>query len=63
MAGLLMGYGARLAYGCNIGAYLGGVVSGSLHGWGWLLFGFLGLSVSASLASRLKGRFNRRSEQ
>ena len=21
--GLLMGYGARLAYGCNIGAYLG----------------------------------------
>lgn len=40
--GLLMGYGARLAYGCNIGAYLGGVISGSLHGWGWLLFGFIG---------------------
>ena len=40
--GLLMGYGARLAYGCNIGAYLGGVISGSLHGWGWLVFGFLG---------------------
>ena len=42
LGGLLMGYGARLAYGCNIGAYLGGLVSGSLHGWGWLLFGFLG---------------------
>jgi uncharacterized membrane protein YedE/YeeE len=40
--GLLMGYGARLAYGCNIGAFLGGVISGSLHGWGWLVFGFLG---------------------
>ncbi|MCX2724310.1 YeeE/YedE family protein [Roseibium salinum] len=40
--GLLMGYGARLAYGCNIGAYLGGLVSGSLHGWLWLVFGFLG---------------------
>lgn len=42
IGGLMMGYGARLAYGCNIGAYLGGVISGSLHGWGWLVFGFLG---------------------
>jgi uncharacterized membrane protein YedE/YeeE len=42
IGGLLMGYGARLAFGCNIGAYLGGVISGSLHGWGWLVFGFLG---------------------
>ena len=42
IGGLLMGYGARLAYGCNIGAYLGGLVSGSLHGWWWLLWGFLG---------------------
>ncbi len=42
LGGLMMGYGARLAYGCNIGAYLGGVISGSLHGWGWLVFGFLG---------------------
>ncbi|MEP3279759.1 MAG: YeeE/YedE family protein, partial [Stappiaceae bacterium] len=37
VGGLLMGYGARLAYGCNIGAYLGGLISGSLHGWGWLV--------------------------
>lgn len=42
IGGLLMGYGARLAYGCNIGAYLGGLVSGSLHGWWWLIWGFLG---------------------
>ncbi len=42
IGGLLMGYGARLAYGCNIGAYLGGLVSGSLHGWWWLLWGFTG---------------------
>lgn len=42
IGGLLMGYGARLAYGCNIGALLGGVVSGSLHGWWWLVWGFLG---------------------
>lgn len=43
--GLLMGYGARLAYGCNIGAYLGGIISGSLHGWLWLVFGFAGSSL------------------
>ncbi|WP_350335368.1 YeeE/YedE family protein [Coralliovum pocilloporae] len=47
--GLLMGYGARLAYGCNIGAYLGGLVSGSLHGWGWLVFGFIGSTVGSHL--------------
>lgn len=35
LGGLLMGYGARLAYGCNIGAYLGGISSLSLHGWVW----------------------------
>ena len=33
-----MGYGARIAFGCNIGALLGGIASGSLHGWGWLVF-------------------------
>ena len=42
IGGLLMGYGARMAGGCNIGGFLGGVVSGSLHGWWWLLFGFAG---------------------
>jgi len=42
LGGLLMGYGARIAYGCNIGAYFSGIVSGSLHGWLWLLPAFLG---------------------
>jgi hypothetical protein len=36
VGGLLMGYGARIGFGCNIGAYFGGVVSTSLHGWLWL---------------------------
>jgi uncharacterized protein len=35
IGGLLMGYGARIAYGCNIGAYFGGIASFSLHGWLW----------------------------
>jgi uncharacterized membrane protein YedE/YeeE len=40
--GLMLGYGARLAYGCNIGAYFSGIVSGSLHGWLWLVAAFIG---------------------
>ncbi len=42
IGGLLMGIGARLAFGCNIGAFLGGISSGSLHGWVWFLFAFIG---------------------
>ena len=52
--GLLMGYGARLAYGCNIGAYLGGVVSGSLHGWWWLVWGFAGSMAGTRLRAALE---------
>ncbi len=33
--GALMGLGARLAFGCNIGAMVGGISSGSLHGFLW----------------------------
>ncbi|MCZ6842918.1 MAG: YeeE/YedE family protein [SAR324 cluster bacterium] len=36
IGGLLLGYGARLAYGCNIGAFFSGVASTSLHGWMWI---------------------------
>jgi hypothetical protein len=36
LGGLLLGYGARIAYGCNIGAFISGVASGSLHGWLWI---------------------------
>ena len=35
IGGILMGYGARIAFGCNIGAYFGGIASFSLHGWIW----------------------------
>lgn len=51
--GLLMGYGARLAYGCNIGAYLGGIVSGSMHGWLWLLFAYLGSLLGTRIRLKL----------
>lgn len=39
--GLLMGYSARIAMGCNIGGFLSGAGSFSLHGW-VLGFAFLG---------------------
>ena len=35
LGGVLMGYGARIAFGCNIGALFSGIASGSLHGWLW----------------------------
>ena len=42
IGGLLLGYGARIAYGCNIGAFFSGVASSSLHGWVWLVAAFAG---------------------
>ncbi|MBS1818037.1 MAG: YeeE/YedE family protein [Acidobacteria bacterium] len=42
IGGLMLGYGARIAFGCNIGAYFSGVASTSLHGWVWLAAAFTG---------------------
>src|SRR5262245_33919111 len=49
VGGLLMGWGARLGFGCNIGAFVGGVASGSLHGWVWLLAALPGCLVGIQL--------------
>ncbi len=42
VGGLLLGYGARLAFGCNIGALFAGISTGSAHAWLWLLGGIIG---------------------
>lgn len=42
VGGILMGYGARLSFGCNIGALFSGIASGSLHGWLWFICAFVG---------------------
>lgn len=42
IGGLLLGYGAVMASGCNISAYVAGIASGSLHGWLWILPGLAG---------------------
>jgi uncharacterized protein len=49
IGGLMLGYGARIAYGCNIGAYFSGIASGSLHGWLWLVAAFMGNVVGTRL--------------
>lgn len=53
LGGLLMGVGARLSFGCNIGAFLGGTSSGSLHGFVW----FLSVLPGAALGLRLRPFF------
>lgn len=49
IGGLLLGYGSRLAYGCNIGAYFSGIASGSLHGWLWLIAAYMGNVIGVRL--------------
>jgi uncharacterized membrane protein YedE/YeeE len=49
IGGLLLGYGARVAFGCNIGAYFSGIASGSLHGWIWLPAAFAGSALGTWL--------------
>lgn len=49
IGGLLLGYGARIAYGCNIGAYFSGIASGSLHGWVWAVAAFAGNMLGVQL--------------
>lgn len=49
IGGLAMGYGARLAFGCNIGAYFSGIASSSLHGWVWALCALPGTWIGIRL--------------
>ena len=52
LGGLLMGIGARLSFGCNIGAFLGGIASGSLHGWVWFVLAMAGSWAGIQLRPR-----------
>lgn len=49
IGGLLLGYGAVIAFGCNISAYFGGIASGSLHGWLWIVPALIGNWVGLRL--------------
>lgn len=49
IGGVLMGYGARLSFGCNIGALFSGIASGSVHGWLWFAAAFGGSMIGIKL--------------
>lgn len=49
VGGLLLGFGAIMATGCNISAFVSGVASGSLHGWIWLLAALPGNAIGMML--------------
>jgi hypothetical protein len=53
VAGVLLGYSARLAFGCNVGAYFSGISTGSVHGWVWFAMAFAGSLVGVRVRERL----------
>ncbi|TVT56732.1 MAG: YeeE/YedE family protein [Azoarcus sp. PHD] len=53
VAGLVMGYSSRMAFGCNVGAYLGGIASASVHGWVWFALAFAGSVLGVRIRNRV----------
>lgn len=53
VAGLLLGYSSRLAFGCNVGAFFSGISTGSLHGWVWFAAAFAGSVLGVRLRPML----------
>lgn len=49
MGGMLMGYGARIAYGCNVGGLLNGIASSSLTGWIFGIAVFVGTWIGSKI--------------
>lgn len=49
LGGLLMGYGSRLASGCNIGALYSDIASLSLAGWVFGFFIFIGAIIGSKI--------------
>ena len=48
-AGFILGYTARLAFGCNVGAFFSGISTGSIHGWIWFGAAFLGAIIGVKI--------------
>ena len=51
-AGFIMGYSSRLAFGCNVGAMVSGISTGSLHGWIWVPMAFMGTLIGIRVRQR-----------
>lgn len=54
IAGFLMGYSSRLAFGCNIGAMLSGISTGSVHGWIWVPLALMGTMIGIRVRRHYK---------
>lgn len=52
LGGVLMGYGARLAGGCNIGTFFSGIPSFSMNAWVFWIFVILGSWVGVKIIKR-----------
>jgi uncharacterized membrane protein YedE/YeeE len=52
IGGLLMGYGARIAMGCNIGAFYSAVANFSLSGWVFMLALIVGGVIGVNLIKK-----------
>lgn len=52
LGGLLMGYGARVALGCNIGGLFSSISSLSLSGWIFALAVFMGAIIGSKIIVR-----------
>ncbi len=53
VAGVVLGYSARVAFGCNVGAFFSGISTGSLHGWAWFVSAFCGSIIGVKLRPKL----------
>ncbi|OYX41559.1 MAG: YeeE/YedE [Rhodobacterales bacterium 32-67-9] len=53
IAGMLLGYSSRLAFGCNVGAFFSGISTGILHGWAWFAAAFAESWIGIHLRPRL----------
>ena len=54
VGGVLMGYGAIIGLGCNIGGFIAAVISGSVHGWAWVVAALCGTMVGVWIRRLLR---------
>ncbi|GEL08662.1 YeeE/YedE family protein [Salisediminibacterium halotolerans] len=50
--GILMGYGATISFGANVGAYFSGIASFSAHAWIWTLMAIAGVYTAYYLETQ-----------
>lgn len=49
LGGILMGFGSRLSFGCNIGSFFSAIPAFSLHGWIYAVFMFVGAYIGSKI--------------